>query len=517
MVMSVPNVNAKVFTIQNESTNMFVVNGSSGNILLNPNAGFGNVGIGTTVPPYTLSVVGNSIQINASTAQAYFRANGRGIGNDAANVYSTNGTNRWSIGYLGASIAADGNFNIYDYDGTAGSRFTIDNGTGNVGIGTTSPNYILQLSKASSSTNQFSTSGQPTLSISNTDTTTNNWATIQFNNINSSQTSTAIQTKFVDHVNNYGELHFATRGASNLASRMMIDQNGNVGIGTTSPAARLDITRTDSTAEMLMLNNSGANSNPNLAIRNPGQQFDIQVVSARNNNFEVMDANAGSGASAVRFVIANATGNVGIGTTTPNYLLQVASGTDGRSVNLSNVLYVNGSSGNVGIGTTSPLFKLQIAETNGGTSAAMRILGGSSGIEFLNDSTGNRAWHIGMAPRGSTADTDLVFSAYGGTSWSERVRITNAGNVGIGTTTPTTALEVAGNITVTNSNILMGRTHSSAPEGLVILTGGDIAKPPCTSNLQGAITYEQYAAQSGHFYGCIGQGGGTYNWVQLDN
>ncbi|MBI2102100.1 hypothetical protein HYT53_05820, partial [Candidatus Woesearchaeota archaeon] len=42
--------------------------------------------------------------------------------------------------------------------------------------------------------------------------------------------------------------------------------------------------------------------------------------------------------------------NVGIGTTSPNYLLQVASGTDGRSVNLSNVLFVNGSSGKVGIG-----------------------------------------------------------------------------------------------------------------------------------------------------------------------
>ena len=38
---------AKVFTIQNESVNQFVVNGSSGNIIMNPNAGFGNVGIGT--------------------------------------------------------------------------------------------------------------------------------------------------------------------------------------------------------------------------------------------------------------------------------------------------------------------------------------------------------------------------------------------------------------------------------------------------------------------------------------
>lgn len=52
--------------------------------------------------------------------------------------------------------------------------------------------------------------------------------------------------------------------------------------------------------------------------------------------------------------VDNTSNRVGIGTTSPQYLLQTASGTDGRSINLSNVLYVNGSSGRVGIGTSLP-------------------------------------------------------------------------------------------------------------------------------------------------------------------
>ena len=71
-------------------------------------------------------------------------------------------------------------------------------------------------------------------------------------------------------------------------------------------------------------------------------------------------------------VNVNITGNVGIGTSNPSYLLQVDSGTNGRSVNLSGILYVNSSTGTVGIGTTDPILKLHLAGT------------GSTGIRFEN-------------------------------------------------------------------------------------------------------------------------------------
>jgi hypothetical protein len=60
LAIALPNANAKIFQVQNESVDMFVVNGSSGNIILNPNSGFGNVGIGNTIPNVTLDVSGDA-------------------------------------------------------------------------------------------------------------------------------------------------------------------------------------------------------------------------------------------------------------------------------------------------------------------------------------------------------------------------------------------------------------------------------------------------------------------------
>ena len=59
-------------------------------------------------------------------------------------------------------------------------------------------------------------------------------------------------------------------------------------------------------------------------------------------------------ANNIEYVALLPNGNFGIGTTNPQYLLHVTNGTRGKAVNLSGVLYVNDSSENVGIGTSSP-------------------------------------------------------------------------------------------------------------------------------------------------------------------
>ena len=150
-------------------------------------------------------------------------------------------------------------------------------------------------------------------------------------------------------------------------------------------------------------------------------------------------------------------GNVGIGTTSPRGKVDITNGSTGQTYsNISGLLIdVNGSSnsyyglrvgsntgnshlvvtnaGNVGIGTTSPARKLEVY--NGSSSMISQFRSGSGTSSF-----------ICFANTVSTADqvrigsisTNLVLS----TNYTERMRITSTGNVGIGTTSPSSKLSI---------------------------------------------------------------------------
>ena len=115
-------------------------------------------------------------------------------------------------------------------------------------------------------------------------------------------------------------------------------------------------------------------------------------------------------------------------------------------------------SGNVGVGTTSPQTKLQVAgagvtETsiNSATERAILSLGGNAGGQ-------NRVWTL----ESGLAGTPGLFGIYDRTAAQARLAITPDGNVGIGTATPQAKLDVA------------GTTRTSV---LAITGGSDLAEP----------------------------------------
>jgi hypothetical protein len=105
------------------------------------------------------------------------------------------------------------------------------------------------------------------------------------------------------------------------------------------------------------------------------------------------------------------------------------------------------SAGNVGIGTTAPPGKLAIYDSTAGT----------YGLS-IQSASGNRWW--------LASNTDGIwFNVGGGMTGGERLYVTPAGNVGIGTTRPNSLLNV-------NGNALFGGTSAGSIGNVQITTGG---------------------------------------------
>jgi len=124
------------------------------------------------------------------------------------------------------------------------------------------------------------------------------------------------------------------------------------------------------------------------------------------------------------------------------------------------------SSGNVGIGTTSPAFNLDVRATNPEIAINRNNVSGYAHLKWATASS--QKWSLQMA----SGSDDLKLYNYGASSFIMTLLSSN-GNVGIGTETPSDNLHIVGSFKVnTSGNIISIITDASGNVGLGALSQG---------------------------------------------
>jgi hypothetical protein len=427
------------------------------------------LGVNTTSPAYKLEVNGPAAfgattlteigDAGATPTIGYGMFHNSGVGLGIASIAggSTQGIQFWShngtsffesmriagsTGNVGIGITLPGSRLVVQGSGTtsATSALNVTNSTptsllfvrddGNVGIGTTSPDSGSRVTI--SSTNQFG------LNLENTGTGGVSW---QLGATNNSYTSGG--GKFVL---TYGSL-------SSQSVFTAVQSTGNVGIGTTSPSAKLNVIA-DTTAQdqvVIFEGTGGLGSGLHLKASGIGGNT-WRLLSTGNsstpgaNHFGIY-----SDSSGLYRMVVNPSGNVGISTTSPGSRLVVqGSGTTSATsaLNVTNstptsLLFVR-DDGNVGIGTSSPLYPVVIANR------------GPSGTPQRSLAIGNTATNGTFMYLGSSASTsgyNLIQSiTTEGTDFGNLVLQPEAGNVGVATTSPQAKLHVAGTVRIDSTS-----------------------------------------------------------------
>ena len=397
------------------------------------------IGIGDDAPNQILGIKGTNAQVVIEEDDTAFLRLGVGESDGTAVIGYDDG-DKLQMGVYSSPT-----------DTSIAPYVTIDS-AGNVGIGTIVPAYELTLSA----------SDGPTLGLwtTNSDITNSNViGEILFlgNEGGTAFSGAAIKAVATSvwggHVNDCPtELQFWTTddGNSNAtAQRMVIDRDGNVGIGTSSPQEELQIQKDDGFVS-LSLNyhkSSGAIGN---------------ATSLAGIFFGGVDDNIDGYSSASIKVLADGTWD----SDTKGTMMKFATHTDGTSSENTNALVID-KNARVGIGTATPMNNFQV--DNGGVDGSNGVLivnnEGSvdnndvlGGIGF--DSTdGNvpssifqASAYIAAYAKGSHSSTSkgghLAFGvAIDGkdqdVTSTERMRIQEDGNVGIGITAPARLLHMS--------------------------------------------------------------------------
>ena len=392
-----------------------------------------NVGINVTVPNQKLHVSDGGIRVekfatglggfisigNATEAagnySAYF------FGNTASDTgyfkggiaYETLSSTygRGDMHFLQNSTTSGGNVSISD------SVMTILNG-GNVGIGTTSPLVKLQVygNPMPAAADAASVEDMLTLYRNGSSTVWAGGASLSLGRYSAGGSSPKSRLDF----------KLKAAAGSNTAlpelTVMTMNSDGRVGIGTTSPTAKLNVKASGSTVDQIAVTHSGNT----VEIAQLGQ-------SANGNSAGALLLKTNGGTDTIYLDAAGTSyingGNVGIGTTSPGEKLHVVgnaflSANSAFKASYNNTDSYHGSMRWAG---------LQLGNNGVNKIVAGRTVAGGS-FQFWTNNTNDAANYT------VTADGIMTMA------------MTNAGNVGIGVTGPSEKLVVDGKVIINNTN-----------------------------------------------------------------
>ncbi|MFA5886350.1 MAG: hypothetical protein WC863_01065 [Patescibacteria group bacterium] len=399
--------------------------GTTGGNIWNLNSG--NIGIGTTAPgSYKLNVQGGDVNFGGAIlvagAYAYF-------GNPASGAYSNfvgnNAPGKTSFAIRGATSQTANIFKITDATGTA--AYLDVNASGNVGIGTASPQSKLHVSEDSGTGGSIQV------------TRVGQYSSILYgSDLNFDRASTA----YITASNAAGALSLRTGGYNN---RLTILSGGNIGIGTANPAKLLNLYASSTSPTELLIENSGSNgfTSASIILKGNGPSISSEGIYNWSPTYS-----SGSG-----WYFGRPYGGDGFSV---NYQTGVF---NANTANVSRSLFYITSAGNVGVGTTTPAAKLEVAAITG-----YSILGGSQKIGNVASPTANSdvatlGW-VNSAISSATGSITLWGGTTGGNIWS-----LNSGNVGIGITNPTAKLELEVNVGNGNSYDILKFSGNSGDYG----------------------------------------------------
>jgi len=391
----------------------------------------GSVGIGTSSPLATIDVTSSSSQVrinhSSSTTPTFLDVNSTGTSFWSNNVNSSNNIidtskAQWRMALSQASDAFSIQRGGPNTVWSPSTLFTLT-ASGSVGIGTSSPSQLLEVNGAAQFTQSIVSTG----------------SSAQYTSSSTTQTApTAVQVRVsnTSNINNaMAQLYMTVNNSSNLTQR------GYVGLSSTAGAAAYT----------------------------PSLVFGLQSGSSSYNERMRIDSS----------------GNVGIGTVSPSFVLDV-SGTirstagyrfpDGTTQTTAYTgsssqwatsgTSLNYTSGSIGIGNSNPSTALDVSGvgTFGGnsTNGGLKIISSTGGLITNLNSTGVGAWLTAQNLYGTnTVSGSLILDSTSNATKGNIILAPSGGFVGLGTSNPAYNLDVSGSARVAGSFIVRSPTTAA--------------------------------------------------------